>query len=94
MLSCVLAFIPVIGSGSLSIQGTVITTLSGIVLTYLFVASLEEALKHFSTYATVTPIGVSEQMVILASIYSALGFVFLENLLYVTGVASIHGVAS
>ena len=94
MSALILVFLPVIGTGSLSIQGVVITTLSGIVLTYIFVASLEEGLKHLSTYTSLSPVGTPEKLILLASIYSALGFVFLENILYVTGIASIHGVAS
>ena len=90
----ILSFFPNFGSGSLTIQGAVFSTFSGIAIVYIFIASLEEALKHLSTYATITPNDTSERDIILFSIYGALGFVFLENILYITGIASTHGIAS
>lgn len=93
-LALIISQIPNIGGGDLSLQGTMITSLSGIVIAYIFIASIEEALKHVSSYISIVPRVTTAKQILLIAIYSALGFVFIENILYLSGVASTAGASS
>ncbi len=51
-LGIVLAYVPPIGSGDLSIQDVHIGAFTSICIVYVFVASLEEAMKHVGSYGS------------------------------------------
>jgi RsiW-degrading membrane proteinase PrsW (M82 family) len=93
-LALMISQVPNIGGGNLSLQGTVITSLSGIIIAYIFIASIEEALKHVSSYISIVPRVTTAKQILLVAIYSALGFVFIENILYLSGIVSTAGADS
>ncbi len=88
-----LYFIPPIGSGDLTIQGAHFGAFTTICIAYIFIASLEESMKHVGAYASL-PKNIQQKDVLLFAIYSALGFVFLENILYLTNIVESVGVLS
>lgn len=81
------AVIPEFGSGKLSMQGTTIVTFSGIVFAYIFVGALEESLKHFSIHPSLAGGQKTRSELVLITVYTALGFVFLENSMYLVNIA-------
>lgn len=83
-------FLPVFGRGELTIQGNVFVTLSSIILVYVFVAFLEEAMKHISLYGSISTL-FERKDILLFAVYSALGFVFLENVVYLSGIGEHSG---
>ncbi len=73
---------PSFGTGELSLLGAELRTLSAIIVAYVFIASIEESSKHLSLYASLRPHHLSSSNLLVASVFGALGFVFLENCFY------------
>lgn len=65
-------------------------TLSGIIVAYVFIATLEESMKHLSLYGSVKP-ELDRRDILLFAVYSALGFVFLENIIYLSHIGESAG---
>ncbi len=89
-LAVAASLLPEFGSGNLTIQGNVFLTLSGIVVVYVFISILEESMKHLSLYGSVGP-GLDRREILLFAVYSALGFVFLENIVYLSHIRESAG---
>jgi RsiW-degrading membrane proteinase PrsW (M82 family) len=93
-LALLVSQIPPFWGGDLTLQGTMIMSFSGVVIAYIFIASVEEGLKHVSSYVSITPWITTAKQILLVAIYSALWFVFIENILYLSGIAGTSGVGS
>lgn len=93
VLGLLAKFFPVFGRGELTIQGNVFMTLSSIILVYVFVALLEETMKHVSLYGSISAL-FERKDILLFAVYSALGFVFLENIVYLSGIGENSGFGS
>jgi len=92
-LALVARFFPVFGKGDLTIQGNVFVTFSSIILVYVFVALLEETMKHVSLYGSINAL-FERKDILLFAVYSALGFVFLENIVYLSHIGENSGFGS
>ena len=57
---------------------------------YLFVAFLEECMKHLSLFGSIG-IALERKDILLFATYSALGFVFLENIIYLSHIGEVSG---
>lgn len=83
MLGIGTTYMPSFGSGNLTIRENVFLTFSAILAVYVFVAVLEETMKHLSLYGSISSEFERRDIVLFAT-YSALGFVFLENVTYLS----------
>lgn len=81
---------PTFGTGQLDIQGNIFVTLSSIIIVYIFIAFLEESMKHIALYGSIDSI-LERRDILLFAVYSALGFVFLENTIYLTNIGEHAG---
>ncbi len=82
--------IPDFWNGNLTIQGNIFLALSSIIVVYLFVAFLEECMKHLALFGSVG-IALDRKDILLFATYSALGFVFLENIIYLSNIGETSG---
>ncbi len=64
--------------------------MGSIVVVYLFVALLEESMKHLSLYGSISA-ELDRKDILLFAVYSALGFVFLENIIYLSHIGEDSG---
>jgi RsiW-degrading membrane proteinase PrsW (M82 family) len=93
LLAGIALVFPTFGSGQLDIQGNVFVTLSSIIVVYIFIAFLEESMKHFAVFGSIGA-SLERRDIILFAVYSALGFVFLENIIYLTNIGQNAGFGS
>ena len=82
------------GQGDLNLLGAHLTTLSAIILAYIFIASIEEISKHLSLYADMGTADISRSRLLVAASLGALGFVFLENCFYTFSYLATEGIFS
>lgn len=86
-----MANVPSFGSGNLMIRENVFSTFSAILAVYVFVSILEETMKHLSVYGSIES-SFEKRDIVLFAVYSALGFVFLENVTYLSGIGESSGI--
>ena len=70
------------------------STFSAILLAYLFIAGLEEGVKHFAVYSYKRNAFELRKEIALLTVFAALGFVFLENVYYLVHLANDQGIFS
>ncbi|MDD2745757.1 MAG: PrsW family glutamic-type intramembrane protease [Candidatus Gracilibacteria bacterium] len=93
LLAGIAVAFPTFGTGQLDIQGNIFVTLSSIIIVYIFIAFLEESMKHIALYGSIDSI-LERRDILLFAVYSALGFVFLENTIYLTNIGEHAGFGS
>jgi RsiW-degrading membrane proteinase PrsW (M82 family) len=78
-------------SWELTIKNSILRGFPIIAAFYIFVAWLEEILKHLGVYSYRLLSTDTRKEILLVSVYIALGFVFLENMLYLSGIYNRSG---
>ncbi len=78
----------------IELLGATLASLSSITLAYLFVGALEESTKHLAVYASLDIAEVTPKYIALATVFTALGFAFLENVYYLINLALDDGIGS
>lgn len=86
---------PSIEAGSLTnapaFTTTVFNSLKLVIFYYVIISFLEESAKHFSFLGSGIPENINLKQAVLFSIFVALGFSFLENILYWLKIIEEHG---
>ncbi|MDD2892281.1 MAG: PrsW family glutamic-type intramembrane protease, partial [Candidatus Gracilibacteria bacterium] len=80
-----------LANGGVTISGTVFGTLKLVLFYYVIIAIIEETSKHFCVLTSSLPSIDSVKKGVLFSIFIALGFGFIENILYIKNVADQYG---
>lgn len=80
-----------LSGGWVTIAGTVFGTLKLILFYYIIIAIIEESSKHFSVLSSSFPYIDSVKKWVLFSVFIALGFGFIENILYLHNIAGQSG---
>lgn len=75
-------------SSPLRLEGAVYASAAAVVLYYVLVAASEEAVKHFGFLAGYSPDADTLARAVIAGMFVALGFSFVENILYLANIAS------
>ncbi|OIP52199.1 hypothetical protein AUK10_03960 [Candidatus Gracilibacteria bacterium CG2_30_37_12] len=83
-----------LSGGGVTIAGTVFGTLKLVLFYYIIIAIIEESSKHFSVLSSSFPYIDSVKKGVLFSVFIALGFGFIENILYLKNVAEQSGIWS
>ncbi|MDD5376533.1 MAG: PrsW family glutamic-type intramembrane protease [Candidatus Gracilibacteria bacterium] len=83
-----------LANGGITIAGVVFGTLKLVLFYYVVIAIIEETSKHFCVLTSSLPFIDSVKKGVLFSIFIALGFGFIENILYLKNIAEQSGVWS
>ncbi|MDP2104266.1 MAG: PrsW family glutamic-type intramembrane protease, partial [Candidatus Gracilibacteria bacterium] len=80
--------------GGVTIGGVVFGTLKLVLFYYLVIGIIEEASKHFSVLGSSLPSIDTIKKGVLFSVFIALGFGFIENILYLKNISVTSGLWS